>query len=302
MRIVFVLCEGPHDVAFLSRLLSSDGYLYYKNKVSEFPFPLGDWMVTSAKKLSIQDLNVDKVYKDLSCVLPNGAMVNDERGHLILLYSMNGDSRKEERMSIINKLREWTSVPENEKEFSILEESGEENDEKNDYGLFILFDADDRGIDARLEEIKNEIRGIFPIVNSIDRNGCVVAENKFKIGAYVFADHKTGTGTLEDILLPLMKDGDEAMFDDAEAFLINHKNEERLKPLVFKKNESGKIIEKRKRKNTYHRIKSILGVVGQLQNSGTSNTVCIEKADYITLNKIKSDPICQEIIRLFRGL
>lgn len=299
MRIVFVLCEGPHDVAFLSRLLSSEGYSYYKNKVSDFPFPLGDWMVNSAKKLSIQDLNVDKVYKDLSCVLPNGAMVNSEREHLILLYSMNGDSRKEERMTIINKLKKWTSAPENEKEFSILEES----DEGNDYGLLILYDADDKGIDTRIAEIKNDIRGIFPIVDSIDRNGGVAAaENKFKIGVYIFADNKTGRGTLENILLPIMKGGDETIFDEAEEFLDKHKNEERLKPLVFKKNESGKIVEERKKKNKYHQIKSILGVVGQLQNSGTSNTVCIEKADYINLNKIKSSPICQEIIKMFESL
>lgn len=300
MRIIFVLCEGPHDVAFLSRLLSSVGYLYYKEKVRDFPFPLGNWLANSAKKLSIQDLNVDKVYKELSTVLPSGAMVNNERGHLILLYSMNGDSRKEERSIIIKKLKDWGTHPENEKELSISEES---NEVGNNYGLVILYDADDKGIKSRIEEIKNDIRNVFAFVDNIKQNGDVVSDgDMFKIGAYIFADNKSRVGTLEHILLPLMKQGNEIIFDDAESFLNKHKCDERLRPLVFKRDDSGNVVEERKRANRYHHVKSVLGVVGQLQNSGTSNTVCIEKADYITLEKISTNIICREILDMFGKL
>ena len=72
-----------------------------------------------------------------------------------------------------------------------------------------------------------------------------------------------------------------------------------MKPLVFKKGTGG-IIQKRDKKNKYHPIKSLMGVVGQLQNSGTSNTVCIEKADYITLEKINASSICQDIVQMFK--
>lgn len=300
MRIVFVLCEGSHDVAFLSRLLSSEGYSHFKKKLSDFPFPLGAWLANSAKKLNIQDLNVDKVYKDLGAVLPSGAMANADREHLVLFYSMNGDSRKEERKNIISKIKEWGSHPENEKEFSISEESGGDG---NKYGLVILYDADNKGIPARIEEIKTEVREIFPAIDKIAHNGDVASDgDMFKIGTYIFADCVSGNGTLENILLPIMKTDNETIFENAESFLNDNKEDERLRPLVFKKKDSGEIVEERGKAKKYHHIKSVLGVVGQLQNSGTSNTVCIEKTDYITLKKIQTDSACQQILKMFRNL
>lgn len=136
MRIVFVLCEGPHDVAFLSRLLASAGYAPYKKKVKDFPDPLGKWLGTAATKLSIQDLNVDKVYKELNALLPAAALRSDTKNHLVLLYSMNGDSQGEKRKVLLDTLKEWTEAPADEKEFSLSEETG------NDYGLIIVYDAD----------------------------------------------------------------------------------------------------------------------------------------------------------------
>ena len=300
MRIVFVLCEGPHDVAFLSRLLSAAGYMNYKKTVKDYPFPLSGWLVEATKKLSIEDLNVDKVYKELSTILPSGAMVNEDCEQLILLYAMHGDSRKKERKELMTHLKKWISSPEDEKEFSIMEES---SDIGHNFGLVILYDADDKGIEARIAEIKTDLRELFPIIDGINRNGEVIStDEKFKIGAYVFAEENEGLGTLEDILLPLMKKDNEDIFKDAEHFLDTHKDVSRLRPLVFMKDSTGKVVQSRNKSNKYHPIKSLLGVVGQLQNSGTSNTVCIEKSDYITLEKINNSIMCQEILEMFSKL
>lgn len=300
MRIVFVLCEGNHDVAFLSRLLSADGYEKYREKLCEFPSPLNGWFTNISKHLRIDDLSLERMTDDIKSVLPNRAMINNDRGHLVLLYSMSGDSQKVNREKVISKLVSWTQTPANEKEFSLMEESSAEG---NNYGLIVLFDADDYGVEKRIANAKEELSAYFDEIEVISYNGQVEAMNEnLKMGIYIFADPKTGNGTLENILLPIMKRDNEPIFNEAEVFLSNHYDETRLKQLIFKLHPKDGLIEKREKKNKYHPIKSLMGVVGQLQNSGASNTVCIEKADYITLAKIKSSQTCQEILGMFSKL
>lgn len=300
MRIVFVLCEGPHDVAFLSRLLSAGGYTKYLKKLCQYPYPLNGWFTTISKDLRIDDLNLERITDDIKAVLPSKAMVNEERGHMILLYSMNGDEQENKRKRVISKLKSWIQPPTDEKEFSVMEESSEGG---NNYGLVVLFDADQYGVGPRIEKASDELSEYFPQVKNISNNGQIAdIDDNIKIGIYIFADHIKGTGTLEDILLPIMKRDNELMFDEADVFLKKHYDEKRLNRLIFKMHPQNGLIEKRDTKNKYYPIKSLIGVVGQLQNSGASNTVCIEKADFITLDKIKKSPICQDILNMFSKL
>lgn len=115
MRIVFVLCEGPHDVAFLSRLLTSEGYEKYRQPLCRFPYPLNGWMTTISKSLNIQDLSLDRMYADIKSVLPSSALFNEDNQNLILLYSMNGDSKEERRKHVISTLKSWSDLPSDEK-------------------------------------------------------------------------------------------------------------------------------------------------------------------------------------------
>ncbi len=294
-----MLCEGPHDVAFLSRLLSADGYVKYRQPLSKFPEPLDKWMTKISKDLSIEDLSLDRMYDDIKAVLPSNAILNEEKKHLILLYSMNGDSHEKRRDKVISALRTWSRPPADDKEFSFMEESSEAG---NNYGLIVLFDADDKGVDSRISEAKAKLCECFPMAESISSNGDVIyTDENIKIGIYIFADPVTKMGTLENILLPIMRQDNEQMFDDAQTFLDKHHDETRLKSLIFKKTPEG-MCEKRDKRHKFHPVKSLMGVVGQLQNSGTSNTVCIEKADYITLEKIKNSCICQDILQMFNKL
>lgn len=294
-----MLCEGAHDVAFLKRLLSSAGYISYNRRICDFPFPVGNWMARSARNLTIENLNVDRIHRELGNLLPYEALHLAERDILLLLYSMNGDSSRDERRVIMEKIRDWISKPDDEKEFSIREE-GEAECGSHNYGLILFYDADEKGIDRRIEDIKEEIGDLFPVADTLTGNGDVVGNDGIlKIGAYIFADTGTGKGALEQLLLPLMKSGNEEIFKDADDFLNKHRSEERLKPLVFSKDDEGNIVETRKKTNRYYHIKSVLGVVGQLQNSGASNVVCIGKSDYITLGKIRADLLCGQILAMF---
>lgn len=42
-KILFVLCEGPHDVAFIYRILYNAGFTTYNLCIKDYPFPLNDY-------------------------------------------------------------------------------------------------------------------------------------------------------------------------------------------------------------------------------------------------------------------
>ena len=45
----------------------------------------------------------------------------------------------------------------------------------------------------------------------------------------------------------------------------------------------------------------MIGIAGQLQNSGATNTVTIRHADYISADKIKADKKCQSILEFINN-
>lgn len=303
MRIVFAICEGPHDTSFLAKLLKSKGYTSYTNPLSQFPEPTKSWYINIAKDLRIDDVKLDDIYGNITSLLPRNALVCEEFDQLVLLYSLGGDSQRDRRNKLLDILNLWTIRPkdEDDKAFSLTEEL---TDFGNNFSCLLFFDADEYGISGRIEKCKDELRErLFPLKEEIVNNGDIEEINdSLKIGIYVFADSISQKGNLENILLPLMKQGNESIFEDAESFITTHLNEDRLKPLVFKKDATGVIHEKRKGRAQFDRFKSLIGIVAQLQLSGFANTVCIEKSDYINLEKINHSVMCQEIINMFAKL
>ena len=55
MKILITLCEGPHDVAFLYRILLTEGFVNCPWKLSEFPAPLNSFLSRQATGENIDD-------------------------------------------------------------------------------------------------------------------------------------------------------------------------------------------------------------------------------------------------------
>ena len=51
-KIVFVLCEGP-----------TDGYVNFSSRIADFPRPINDYLLTSLRNLSFDDLSIEEVRK-----------------------------------------------------------------------------------------------------------------------------------------------------------------------------------------------------------------------------------------------
>lgn len=288
-QIMIALCEGPHDVSFICKILKSNGFLSNESlKINQFPQPMDRLMTQEIVKTDVEELNLQEVRKGF---LPTNTL---QKGEVyVFLYSMGGDGKKVPRQSILNSLA------------ITVRQEGEIKKERipDDTELSVLyfFDADTQGVPARLAQVNAEVREVISSIQAdiFIANVTYSLQDGIKLGCCIFTGADNTTGKLEDILVPLMKDGNANIFDEAHGYLQNHFDSTRLFPLKLS-NMANLTSEERSAKagDRYHydEKKSILGVVGQLQKSGKSNTTCISDTDYLNLAKIQGNVKCQEII------
>lgn len=267
-KIISILCEGPHDVAFITKILKSNGFVNNeKLKLSEYPKPINDLLINEATNTKVEDLNIQEVRQSF---LPSSTLQKGEDIYLFL-FSLGGDTRSSARVDYLRKLSAF--IPTEEGEIDPFPEI--------ELGLIYFFDADNKGISNRMQKINEEIKAVFHDID-LSENGQIKSFNRFKIGCYIFAEAETGLGNLENIVLPIMKIQNELIFDDAEKFLDQHYIKERCK-------------------SKYDKSKSLIGLCGQLQKSGGSNVVCISQSDYINDEKIVQNQTCVDIINFIES-
>ena len=64
IKIVTILCEGPHDAAFLRKILRANGFNSYDGKkIKEYPTPMNDFVKRNLEKSNIEDLNIQEAKK-----------------------------------------------------------------------------------------------------------------------------------------------------------------------------------------------------------------------------------------------
>lgn len=263
-NIIIGLCEGPHDVAFLHKILKSNSFKTSQNiKLAEYPRPMNQLMVEEVKKTNINELNLQTAR---SVLLP-GSVLRKEN-NFVFLYSLGGDTRKEIRQTILKRL------------ISLLPKDGKYEVIPNDTSINLLyfFDADEKGENTRYNEVKEEVIQILKD-STFDDETRLLKFNELLLGCYIFSNDD-GKGKLEDLLIPLMSTGNEEIFKKANEFYEQFYDEVRGKKGADKK-------------------KAIIGVSGQLQKSGSTNTVIIGQSDYINSAKIKESSKCSSIIHFF---
>lgn len=260
-EIIIILCEGPHDVAFLYRILSANGIKSNgKLMIKEFPKPINDLLKTEVTKTNVDDINIHEV-RDV--LLPYKTMNRDN--NFFLLYSMGGDSQIISRQKL---LAEISSFIPKENEISSLPEN-------TNLSIIYFLDSDKNGISNRIEKLNDEIYEVLSIKPFVNHKE-IFKFNRLKLGAFIITGADNENGKLEDILLPIMTLENEVIFDNAKSFIDINFDIDRL-------------VKK------FDNAKSLIGIVGQLQISGASNSVCIDKSDYISEDKIKVNTKCIEI-------
>jgi hypothetical protein len=294
-ELITVFCEGSHDIAFIYRIFKSLGYETNDGcKIGDFPMPFNGLIQQEAEKSNVENLNLQEIRRGF---LPARTL---KRGNkFIFLYSIGSDTKQVPRQEMLKKL--FSFIPA-EGEISVLPEGTKLS------GIY-LFDADDKGVTARLDYVNKEINAIIETEEIINftENGTYQTANEIKFGTYIFTGVDNNTGALEDILIPLMVADNEAIFESADSFLSTYFDDARLFPFKIKVDSSTNAITEdrstlKKDKYKFDSKKSIVGVVGQLQCSGKANTVCISDSDYITLVKIEVDSKCIEVANFLNNI
>lgn len=248
-------------------------------------------MEQEVSKTNVEELNLKEVRQNL---LPLNTVQKGDC--FVFLYSMGGDGKSDARKSILRNLR--LNIPEpGEIEKGRLPEGTE-------LSLIYFFDADARGVNTRLAEVRSEIKEVLTTVpdTAFPTNGSFGLFEGIKIGAYIFTGADNTNGKLEDVLLPLLKLSNENIFDNADAYLNTNHDPARIFPLKLSIDGTGAVTEARstRAKDTdFDRAKSLIGITGQLQRSGKPNNAYISDSDYLTLAKVNGNPKCQAIISFF---
>jgi hypothetical protein len=282
-NIIFILTEGDHDSAFIYRILKANGAATDNKIIKEYPFPLNNFFANGVSNVSIVDLNIQDAG---SRFLPYRVMQQGD--NTFLLYTIGGDSQTEKRVGLSKAINA----------FNVQDPDAIQVFKDTSIAMLYFFDADDKGVASRLHQVKEEIKVVFTGAQAPEMltNGEIYVFEDVKVGAFIFTEEGKDTGMLEDVLIPLMRQGNDDIFGAANGFLEIHE-----KTALFKgklKMDGANIKKVNGQKYDYR--KSLVGTVGQLQKSGKSTTVCISDADYLDSAKILGNDICVSIYQFIQ--
>jgi len=280
-NIIFILTEGDHDSAFIYRILKANGMKTdHKTAIQKYPAPLKELMINGISSVPIEELNMEVAR---SRFMPSYVMQADD--NYVSIYRVGGDSQEETRTRFIKSLNK----------LNFHDPDAIQALKDTQVSILFFFDADNMGVNKRIEQIQKELKLSFPEseaenINKLVNKEILLVEN-INTGGFIFTEKNKDIGKLEDILIPLMEKENNDIFDKAREFLSIHESTQLFKGKLKYDNEG---IVKVNGQDYYNK-KSLIGTAGQLQFSGTSNTVCISKADYLNDDKIKSNETCKDV-------
>ncbi len=283
MKLKIVLCEGAHDIGFISKILLANDYKIYDKKIKDFPKPLNEYI---KKKMSKDQVGDKKLGFSANYSIPFASYT--DKDSLILFHNMGGDKTTEERCRLMD---EYIDIIDGIKDRTIYT-----NSEIEDVDFYMFFDSDDLGIEGRLEVVRTIFSEKYGIPREKIRHGEKTDEGKVSFGVYVFHDRKDPEkkGTLEDQIISLFTENNKDIVDKANIYLTNNElGIDRTKEYYVDKDTY-------KGSSKFDKKKSLISVAGQLQFSGMNNSVIIAKSDYITKQNIFDDVECQMIMNLLK--
>ena len=278
VKALLVFCEGPHDVAFVQKVLTLClGFEKMTWKFSQYPSPFNSLFKMSVQDHAAGDLTLDMAHKFF---LPDSVLQKSDHKHLVLLFNSGGSSNIKEVKSLLKGF------------LSLLEQSSVFPDNSTaivtQAKYLFIYDADHNGTTKLFKKIKNDFESIdeqstwfFNELNMLSHNHfAALADDK---AAYIWGEN-IQTGTLEDILLPMVEKDQKEIVEKAINFIDN--------PLF--KWETSSTDTQRKIAQISKWKKAVITCVGQKKYSGASLKVIIEDKDkgekLIKDNTFKDDP------------
>ena len=236
MRAVLVFCEGRHDVVFTQRSLGALGDCSWVRKpITELPSPFGRGSTTPRgliarrfERHALEDHGLQEAaHRPRPCF--ESAVENTASGTMYFLVRAHGQDQVDVILSLLRDL-----------DLTITHEVAGRHD-VSEYAAAFLFDADEEGLTATLEDFRERYGAHFGDLSSLE-HGRWVSTSTVPVGFFVF--HKSAqeeTGTLENHLAPMAESAWPDRYGKALKFIdtnmdakdkVSSKDAERLKAII----------------------------------------------------------------------
>lgn len=296
MKVLFIFTEGPHDAHFLSRVLrASCGYKVYDGKIGDFPGILPSFL---RKRFEDEQAahGAWSMKKLQQGVIPRLelALESADSATLALFFVCNGDARARDVTAFLVKLREALKAP-----FGPPPHLGSNARPIDDYAIVLCYDADGAGVNARMTRFRDEYQAHFGDLSSLRER--VWLEVSFKlpsspsdtfvehVACIVLRAHGQERGTLEDVVIPLLRIQRGKELDAAEAFIADNMWDDcKLKGAT----SSDAFALETKQK------KAALTALGQFDHPSASLAVFLARTQLIGDKDVLDDPVCQSLAAL----
>ncbi|MFH4459834.1 DUF3226 domain-containing protein [Vibrio alginolyticus] len=199
MKLTFLYCEGPHDMAFLAKLIKglniTNGEI---NTVSDLPNVIKNIVTSALANLDNDSIRIDK---PLRVFFPNKVFALND-GQFVCVFSTGGKDSLQAAMKNIEASRllvgrEKITGIEVVRHAFVLDADYKllENGNNNPQG----------GIVNTLTNLSNQISSIVDDFDNFTNHASWQDTSHGKIGNFIFTDTSGQEGTLEDLLEQFVK-------------------------------------------------------------------------------------------------
>ncbi len=281
MKPIFILCEGPHDIAFLGRLLKSTGAKPFEETLGNYqPVPLRNFLVKRYQNRDVEGgrfrstgSNKGAFIAESPPILEAAFTLEEPPQRLLLFFRCLGNQHADAIRDFLASVVEL-SLP------------GAADIGLASFGVIFVGDADLDGIDAKSNYWRTEFGTVLtPVlpsfgaltVNSPDK---VVRDGEFSAGGCVFSAPGETTGTLEDIVWPLLYKKVSARLNDAQKYVATH---------GFGGTEVNKSASKKQ--------KAAMTISGQIDSPGYALSVVLRDTTAFDDDLLRADVVCDMLIQ-----
>lgn len=310
VKAIFVFCEGPHDVAFVSNVLQVINKFKEigKKSITELPHPLQKHYVNKNYEYE----PITDIQGVVDPYMPKSVLMDKDEKAYFILYPCGGlgnikswNRQKEKNLQVPKEIEKLKQVITDELEkIKFREELSETKKLSFNYKnkeipivemiavepvFGFVVDADDDLAEARLKQIKENYEKYFG-----DRTFNIQGVNEWNteknLGLFIFHREADKKGSLEDLVVNLLQEKETytKFFPHFESKIqiTSPNDKEHLSAVKIK------------------RDKSALCSSGQHSYAGSSLAVILADSDKVFLDesKIESDPQCQAIAKFFQDV
>ena len=202
MKLLFVICEGPHDAQFIGRLLQESGkYESYDEQLKNYPSPLKKFI---SGKYASQKIDEIRIGRPKFPLVPICAYKKLEGNHIVLPVSMGGMDQHRQTSEFVKEILNSFAADVLRQSKSVIES----------VSFLFIYDADSRGVDNTQKLFIERYNETLTIQGDFQKAQWAGTGSRYAL--FIFTGDDGDTGTLEDNLLMLFRQNDNEWVDQCE--------------------------------------------------------------------------------------